>query len=189
MQSELLKRKQKLTTTSLVTMAMFTAILCIAAYISIPLPIPGNPHITMLNLVVLLIALLFPVQQAFLIVLVWMGLGAIGLPVYVAGVSGIGYLVSAWGGYTVSFLMIAALLPLIRKKVYSRVSYTIVAVAGVILTDFIGMLWMKAFGIPGYDSWKAVFISGFIAFLPMDLVKAVVAAQMVPVFRRIMPQC
>ena len=78
------------TTQALVTMAIFAAILCISAYISIPLPLPGSPHITLLNFVILLIALLFPLQQSFLIVLVWMLLGCVSLPVFIGGGAGIG---------------------------------------------------------------------------------------------------
>lgn len=91
------------TTQALVTMAIFAAILCISAYISIPLPLPGSPHITLLNFVILLIALLFPLQQSFLIVLVWMLLGCVSLPVFIGGGAGIGYLTGPWGGYTFSF--------------------------------------------------------------------------------------
>ena len=69
-------------THSLVIMALFAAILSISAYISIPLP--AGSHLTLLNFVVLLIALTFPVQQASVITLVWLLLGAVGVPVYIA---------------------------------------------------------------------------------------------------------
>lgn len=75
--------KPAFTTQSLVMMAIFAAILCISAYISIPIPVPGAPHITLLNFVILLIALLFPLQQSFFIILVWMLLGVVGLPVFI----------------------------------------------------------------------------------------------------------
>lgn len=179
-------KKPLFTTRSLVTMALFAAILCISAYISIPLPIPGSPHITMLNFVILLIALLFPMQQSVLIIFVWMLLGAIGLPVYIAGASGFGYLIAPWGGYTLTFLVVALILPLIRGKKYNRILYTIVSVAGVLIIDLFGMLWLRAFNASGY-SWKVVFSIGFIAFLPLDLLKAVVVAQIIPAFRRILP--
>lgn len=178
-------KKQQISTRELVTMAMFTAILCVAAYISIPLPIPGSPHITVLNFVILLIGLLFPVKQAFFIVIVWMFLGITGLPVYIAGASGIGYLASAWGGYTVSFLPAAVWLSAIRPERYSKAAYTAVALSGVLITNLIGMLWLKYFGGAGYDSWKTVLFSGVVAFLPMDIVKAVVSVQLIPAFRKL----
>lgn len=169
-------------TRSLVTMAIFVAILCISAYISIPLPLPGSPHITMLNFVILLIALLFPVYQSFLIILVWMILGMLGLPVFIAGGSSIGYLLAPYGGYTVTFLLIAVLAPLLRGRKYNRIRYTAVSVFCALLIDFLGMLWLM---VSNSLTWQAAFTAGFLAFLPLDLLKSVVAAQVIPAFRRI----
>ena len=91
MNQETKTNKTGFTTKSITMMALFAAILCISAYISIPLPIPGSPHITLLNFVIIVIALLFPLSQSFITILVWMALGAIGLPVFIGGGSGIGY--------------------------------------------------------------------------------------------------
>lgn len=179
--------KQHFSTRTLISMALFAAILCISAYISIPLPLPGSPHITMLNFVILLVALLFPLQQSFLIILVWMLLGAIGLPVYIAGASGFGYLIAPWGGYTMTFLLVSLLLPLIRGKKFSRIRYTAASVIGVLVIDILGMIWLKVTSGDAY-SWGAAFSMGFLAFLPLDLVKAVVVVQIIPAFKRVMPQ-
>ena len=46
MNQETKTNKTGFTTKSITMMALFAAILCISAYISIPLPIPGSPHIT-----------------------------------------------------------------------------------------------------------------------------------------------
>ena len=90
-------------TRTLVIMALFAAVLCVSAYISIPLP--TGSHITFLNFIVLLIALIFPMQQASLITLVWLLLGAVGVPVFIGGNAGISYLLSGWGGYSFSFIV------------------------------------------------------------------------------------
>lgn len=174
--------KPVFSTYKLVTAALFAALLCISAYISIPTPLPGSPHITMLNFVIILIALLFGVKEAFCTILVWMLLGAAGIPVFIGGGAGIGYLTGPWGGYTVSFLVIAIVLPLIRGTKYNRIRYTLAAVAGVVLIDIIGMVWLKYYNaLP----WSAAFLTGFAAFLPLDLLKAAVCAQIVPAFRRV----
>ena len=47
MNQETKTNKTGFTTKSITMMALFAAILCISAYISIPLPIPGSPHITL----------------------------------------------------------------------------------------------------------------------------------------------
>ena len=183
MNQETKTNKTGFTTKSITMMALFAAILCISAYISIPLPIPGSPHITLLNFVIIVIALLFPLSQSFITILVWMALGAIGLPVFIGGGSGIGYLTNIFGGSTFSFLVIAIVLPLIRGKKYNRILYTIAAIVGVVLIDIIGMLFWK---VNAGLSWKVAFLSGFVAFIPLDLVKAVIAAQIIPAFRKVM---
>ena len=167
----------------LTTMALFAALLCISAYISFTIPLPGSPHITLLNFMVLLIALLVPVQQSFCIILVWMLLGALGVPVFIGGGAGFGYLVGPWGAYTFTFLLVALLLPIIRGKKYRRVYYTIVAIIGVLLINLVGMLWLK---VQANYTWKAAFGYGFLPFLPLDLIKAVIVAQIVPIFKKVL---
>lgn len=173
-------KKKPLSTQSLVTMAMFAAVLCVSAYISLPLP--NGSHITFLNFVTTLIALVFPVGQAFLIVLVWVLLGLVGVPVFIGGNAGIGYLFGPLGGYSASFLLIAVLVPLLCGKKYNRVRYTVISVFSVILVDLVGTIWMM---ILSHMSFQAAFIAGFLPFIVLDLIKAVVAAQIVPAFRRI----
>lgn len=171
-------KKKTFTTQNLVTMAMFAAILCISAYLSIPLP--NGSHITLLNFAITLIALLFPVSQSFCIVLVWLLLGSVGVPVFIGGNAGFGYLLGNYGGYSIAFLLVAILIPLLSGKKYNRIRATIVAIFSVILVDLIGMFqWM----ILGHLSLTEAFIAGFVSFIGLDLVKAVIAAQIVPAFR------
>lgn len=174
---------KKMSTRRLVYCALFAALLSIAAYISIPLPLPGAPHITMINFVLFIIALLFPVADSFMITMVWMILGIVGIPVFIGGKAGVGYLIQPWGAYTWAFPVVALLLPLIRGKKYNRIRYTICAVIGVIVIDLIGMLYLCA--MSQYDLMTGLTI-GFLPFLPLDLLKAVVAAQIIPAFSRVM---
>lgn len=170
----------KFNTRSLVIMALFAAILCVSAYISIPLP--TGSHITFLNFMVLLIAFIFPLQQSALITLIWLLLGAVGVPVFIGGSAGIGYLTSGWGGYSFAFLIIAILVPLVRGKEYNRISYTILSILAALLIDVIGALWLM---VVTEISVKQAFLMGFLPFLPLDLLKAIVVAQIVPQFRKI----
>ena len=173
--------KKYFNTKSLVLMALFAALLCVSAYISISLPIPGAPHLTFLNFMILLIAFVLPAFQPALVVAVWMLLGIVGVPVFIGGASGIGYLIGPWGGYTLSFIVIATLAPIVRGK-YNRIKYTIMTVVAALLIDFLGMLWLI---FVGGNTLKYGFTCGFVPFLPLDLIKAVVVAQIVPLFRKI----
>ncbi|MBO4458893.1 MAG: biotin transporter BioY [Butyrivibrio sp.] len=169
-------------TKRLVISALFAALLCIGAYISVPLPIPGAPHITMINFVLFIIALLFSVSESFLIVAVWMLLGIVGIPVFIGGKGGVGYLIQPWGAYTWAFIIVAIILPLIRGKSYNRIRYTISALIGVLIIDIVGMLYLMA--MSHYDL-KTGLAMGFVPFIPLDVIKAVVAAQIIPAFNRV----
>lgn len=176
--------KKPFTTVELVMMAMFTAILCVSAYLSIPTPLPSAAHITLLNFMIFLIALIFDLKDSTIIIALWMILGAIGVPVFIGGGSGLGYLFGVFGGYTFSFLIASIVMGLIKGKKYNRLTYTLIAILGAVIIDIIGMIWWKFNGNLG---WKTAILSGFVAFIPLDLVKAVIAAQLVPVFSRLLP--
>ena len=154
--------KKAFTTVELVMMAMFTAILCASAYLSIPTPLPNAAHITLLNFMIILIALVFELRD-----------------------SGLGYLFGVFGGYTFSFIIASIVVGLIKGQKYKRLKYTIVAIIGVVIIDIVGMIWWK---FNGNLTWKVAFLSGFVAFIPLDLVKAVIAAQLVPLFKRLLPE-
>lgn len=176
--------KKPFTTVELVMMAMFTAILCVSAYLSIPTPLPNAAKITLLNFMIFLIALIFDLKDSTIIIALWMILGAIGIPVFIGGGSGLGYLFGVFGGYTFSFLIASIVMGLIKGKKYNRLTYTLIAILGAVIIDIIGMIWWKFNGNLG---WKTAVLSGFVAFIPLDLVKAVIAAQLVPVFSRLLP--
>ena len=156
--------KKYFNTKSIVLMALFAALLCVSAYISISLPIPGAPHLTLVNFMVLLISFVLPAFQPALVVAVWMLLGIVGVPVFIGG---------------------AILAPIVRGKKYNRIKFTILSVAAALLIDFLGMLWLTFIG--GH-SIKYSFTYGFVPFLPLDLIKAVVVAQIVPLFRKVIAE-
>ena len=91
-------------------------------------------------------------------------------------------MIAPYGAYTWAFPIVLVVLPLIRGKKYNRVWYTICGIIGVLIIDLIGMFWLKS--SLGYDL-KTAFLTGFIPFIPLDLVKAVVVAQIIPAFKRI----
>lgn len=165
---------------SLVTIALMAAVLCVSAYISIPLP--NGSHITALNFIVMLVALVFSIRESFLINLIWFLLGLLGLPVLIGGASGIGYVLGPWGGYSISFLIVAALVPLLCTRKYNRVLYTIIAILSAAFVDLFGSIWMM---VVSDIALVPALVAGFLPFIVLDVVKAVIAAQIVPQIRKI----
>lgn len=175
------KTNSNISTRNLVIMSMFAAVLCVSAYISIPLP--NGTHITALTLIITIIVLTFPVRQSFTIILIWLLLGIAGIPVFVGGVAGIGYITGPYGGYSIGFLIISALVPMICTSRNNRLYLIAIAVLSAISDDLIGTFWIMAVS---KVSFKAAFITGFAPFIVLDIVKAVLAAQLVPQLRKIL---
>lgn len=167
-------------TYSLTVSAMFAALLCISAYISIPLP--NGTHITFLNFFVTIIVILFSPIQAFSIIGCWMLLGIIGLPVFTGGISGIGYLLGPYGGYNFAFLISAILIPVIFRRFYKHTAaFYISALTCVIFIDLFGALWWMFYAD---ISIKTAFISGFLVFIPFDTIKVFPAAKLALILKR-----
>ena len=115
---------------------------------------------------IFLIALIFDLKDSTIIIALWMILGAIGVPVFIGGGSGLGYLFGVFGGYTFSFLIASIVMGLIKGKKYNRLTYTLIAILGAVIIDIIGMIWWK---FNGNLTWKVAFLSGFVAFIPLIL--------------------
>ena len=90
--------------------------------------------------------------------------------------------ISGWGGYSFSFIIVAVLLPLLRGKKYNRLTYTILSLAGAVVIDIIGAAWLMAIT---HISIKQAFMMGFLPFIPLDALKAIVVAQIVPQFQKL----
>ena len=86
------------------------------------------------------------------------------------------------GRITATFILVAVILPLIRGKKYNRIRYTLSAIAGALIIDILGMFWLMA---QNHLNLQSAFLIGFVPFIPLDLVKSIVAAQIVPAFKNI----
>ena len=79
--SELAAKKPKLTILAMSQIAVCAALLCVSAYISIPLPFIPVPF-TMQVLMVVLVALILKPVYALIAQVLYTLLGVVGLPVY-----------------------------------------------------------------------------------------------------------
>ena len=92
--------------------ALFSALVCIGAFIKIP--IPALP-ITMQVFFVLLAGMLLGSKKGALSVLIYMLLGLVGLPIFAAG-GGFAYVLKPSFGYIIGFLVAAFAMGRICEK-------------------------------------------------------------------------
>ena len=93
---------KKITTGELTKISMCVALCCVTSFIYFPLPFtPGM--VTALTLAMSLSAYILPPKQTFTVILIYLLLGAAGLPIF-AGSGGVGKLFSPVGGFYFAWL-------------------------------------------------------------------------------------
>ena len=101
-----MEKKNKLTTLDMVYTAMFACLMAICAWISIPGQIP----FTLQTMGVFLAVGLLGGKRGTLAILVYVLMGAVGLPVFSGMTGGLGKLLGMTGGYIVGFLISALIM-------------------------------------------------------------------------------
>ncbi|MBA1333986.1 MAG: Substrate-specific component BioY of biotin ECF transporter [Firmicutes bacterium] len=156
-------------TKEMIAAAMFAALTAIFAQISIPLPFSPVP-ITLQVLAVCLAAAILGSKLGTLSQLLYVAIGAIGLPVFAAGTSGIQAIIGPRGGYIIGFVLGAFVIgKIVERKSPPTLPVTMAAMlAGVIVIYFAGMLQLSV--VTGMDL-KAAFLAGVAPFVGMDVIK------------------
>ena len=164
----------------LTQMALLAALLSASAYLAFPIPVT-LVNVTAQTLILNLIALLLDRRKAALTVLVWILLGAVGIPVYSGGRGGLSELVGPTGGYILGFLIAAYLIALLKGKEYALPRYLLVTICiGIPVIDLLGATWYKFFAD---ISWRTALLTTALPFLPGDLIKSIAAVLMAKPFQ------
>ncbi|AIF68612.1 biotin transporter BioY [Palaeococcus pacificus DY20341] len=148
--------------------ALFAALTAVGAQISIPI---GEVPITLQVLFILLSGLILGSRLGFLSQIIYLLMGAIGLPVFAGFKGGFVYLYGPTGGYLIAFPIAAFLVGLISEKKENITGYAIASLVGILAIYLLG--WFRL-GLFMHDFGKA-FKVGVAPFIVIDLLKAVIA--------------
>ncbi len=153
--------------------ALLTAVLCISSYFVIPLPF--SPVVLSLQTVfVNLTALMLTPRQSFICVLVYLFLGAIGLPVFSMGSSGVGKLLGQTGGFYFGFLLSAPAISLAARKGAHLKTYILTSVLiGIPIQHIFAIL---VFSLHNSFNLEAAFTSVSLPFILGDIIKCVLSS-------------
>ncbi len=122
--------------------AAFTALIIVGSYVSIPL-IGGVP-ITLADFFVVVSAIFLGMKHGLIAVSIYVLLGAIGLPVYSGGASGLAILFGPTGGYIFGYIVAAFAIGLISESgKYHPLRNALAIVVGIIFLFAFGLLWLK----------------------------------------------
>lgn len=133
--------RQKTKTYNLVYISIFVVLIAICSWISIPLTVP----VTLQTFGVFMAVGLLGGKRGTLAVLVYILMGALGIPVFSGFTGGIGIIAGTTGGYIVGFLF-SALLMWGMEKAFGRSTAVLALsmVLGLVLCYAVGTLWFMA---------------------------------------------
>lgn len=119
--------------------AMFTAIIAVFSQFSVMTPL-GVP-VTFQIFAVALCGYLLELKSSILVVVVYIIIGAVGLPVFSGFGGGLNVILGLTGGYIIGFIFLAAFcsLSVKQKNMYLK---SVVSIAGVWICHFFGVCWL-----------------------------------------------
>ena len=152
--------------------ALFAALIAGGTFIAIPIgPVP----IVLQNLFIVLAGLILGPFMGAASVALYLLAGLLGAPVFAGFTSGITRFAGPTGGYLIGYLLSALITGLIAGKpgVNASLPRIIVAVfAGFLVVYVPGLIWLYHITAMSLDR---LFVSGFVLFLPGDILKGIAA--------------
>jgi biotin transport system substrate-specific component len=162
---------------SLALIIAFSLLTALAAQLVIPTPWSDVP-ITGQTFAVLLTGALLGSRLGALAMIAYLIEGAVGLPFFAAGGSGVARLtVSPWAGYLWAYPLAAFLTGWLAERGWDRRYLTAAAAMalGSLVILFGGMIWRLSF-----MTFEQALVTGVVPFLPGDAIKIALAAAVLP---------
>jgi biotin transport system substrate-specific component len=168
-------RQQRSWLLDAVLVVLFSAFVALTAQVEIPLwPVP----LTLQTIGVLFTGAVLGSRRGALALLLYLTEGALGLPVFAGGASGVGYMLGPTGGYLVGFVVAATVVGWLAQRGWDRrlVWAAVAMVIGNVTIYVCGVTWLAVFlG----DLWGAL-VKGMLLFVVGDLIKIAIAALTLP---------
>ncbi len=159
-----------LSITAITQVSMCTALLAVMSQLSIPLPI--QVPLTFQCFTVTLILLLLGFRKGLLSIVVFLALGALGLPIFANGKAGLSALTGPTGGYLWGFLLMALVIGPVRDRTGKWPLLSGAILAGLLLDYVWGVLQLKQVLSL---SFSAAMASGFYPFIAKDVILCLLA--------------
>lgn len=170
-------KKMNSRTYMLTATALMTAVTCVLAPMALPIgPVP----ITLATLAVYMSVYLLGPRMGTLSVLMYIVIGAIGLPVFSGFAGGFAKIAGPTGGYILGYIPMAIIAGIVIERYINRVVQFAGLVAGTAVLYAIGTAWFCFVMKMGVGAALSVCV---LPFVPGDLLKMVVALIFGPMLR------
>ena len=164
---------QKIRTKQMVLIALMTAVTCVLGPLSIPLPFSPVP-ISLTNFAIFLAIFVLGMKSGTISFIIYLLLGAIGVPVFSSFRGGLQVLAGPTGGYLIGFIFLALIMGFALDHFDRKLLPTIIGmIIGMVVCYAFGTVWLaKLLSL----SFKEGLMMGVIPYLPGDAAKIIIAA-------------
>lgn len=156
---------------SLCITAIFAAVICVMAPFSITLS--SLVPLSLATFAIYLTAGMLDVKNSVTAVVVYILLGAVGLPVFSSFSGGIQKLAGVTGGYIIGYIPLALIVSLLLKYNRKKWMYPLSMVLGTVVLYLVGTVW---FVFQTKATWASAAMSCIVPFIPGDAVKIAAAS-------------
>lgn len=155
----------------MVFISLFTALIIVGGYISFPIPLSPVP-IVLADFFAMFAGLILGASSGGTSVGLFLFLGALGLPVFAGGKSGLAVLFGPTGGFLFAYLISAIVVGLISHKGKSSLLKNLTAlITGNIIIFSIGVPWLK---LILKLQWGKALALGLLPFTPGAVIKIII---------------
>ncbi|MEE1085730.1 MAG: biotin transporter BioY [Schaedlerella sp.] len=165
------KKESKYSVQDLCNIAILTAVTAVMAQISIPMPV-GVP-LTMQTFAVAFAAIVLGARNGMISMVIYLLLGAVGVPVFANFGGGLHHLLGPTGGFLLSFPIMAWLIGWGAEHKKQKVLFVMMLIFGTSVNFIVGLVF---FSFVMESTLAAAFVACVLPYLPWAVVKAVGAA-------------
>ena len=164
---------QKIKTKQMVLIALMTAVTCVLGPLSIPLPFSPVP-ISLTNFAIFLAIFVLGMKNGTISFIIYLLLGAVGVPVFSSFRGGLQVLAGPTGGYLIGFIFLALIMGFALDHFDRKLVPTIIGmIIGMAVCYAFGTVWLaKLLSL----SFKEGLMMGVIPYLAEDVAKIIIAA-------------
>jgi biotin transport system substrate-specific component len=174
-------KKQSFTTKDLSITALLTAIMCVLAPLSIPLPFSPVP-LSFTTLILYLSGYIAGWKKSLVSYLLYLCIGLTGIPVFSGFSGGFGKLAGPTGGYLFGMIFLVGITSYVIEKFPHYYFIQLLGmIAGTAFLYLIGTYWLA---LQTNSTFYQALFMGVIPFLIGDAVKIITALLVGPILRR-----
>ena len=167
-----MKKTSTFTTKEMAITAAMTAVLCILGPWALTIPVSPVP-ITLCSMGIYFVLYVLGLKLGTVSVLLYVLLGAAGVPVFTNFSGGIGKLLGPTGGYIIGYLFLALISGFFLSRFPEKLSLHVLGfVLGTLVLYLFGTLWLK---FQMSLTFPAALMAGVIPYIPGDAAKLLLA--------------